>query len=326
MRMPGNKKSDCVVAVSVGDPAGIGPEVAVAAARNESVLASCRPVLFWPRGVDGPGEGIESMAVGEQGDGPAASAMASLEAATEAVMSGTCQALVTAPLSKERVAQIVPGFTGHTDWLAERAGVRPEDVVMIFSGPRVRAACVTRHVALSRVPGILDGGQVAWATLLVWGHLRWDLGLEAPRVAVCGLNPHASDGGLMGREEEEIVAPAVDRAREAVSRLGGGSISGPVAADGAFRDHVLGKTDGVVAMYHDQATIAAKLADPFRCVNTTAGLPFVRTSPDHGTADDIAGTGSADPGGMREAVLAAARLASREGALRHHLDSLRSVL
>ncbi|MBW2263817.1 MAG: 4-hydroxythreonine-4-phosphate dehydrogenase PdxA, partial [Deltaproteobacteria bacterium] len=148
-----------------------------------------------------------------------------------------------------------------------------------------------------------------------------------PRLAVCGLNPHASDGGIMGDEEERVIAPAVAALRGAVARLGGkGELVGPVAADAAYRDHVLGRHDGVLAMFHDQATIAAKLADPFLGVNYTAGLPFVRTSPDHGTADDVAGTGRADHRSMREAVLLAARIVSCRSGLRRRLDELRAAL
>jgi 4-hydroxythreonine-4-phosphate dehydrogenase len=205
--------------------------------------------------------------------------------------------------------------------------VDARDVVMIFSGPRVRTACVTRHLPLAEVPGSLTRRDVAWAALLLWGHLRWELGIESPRLAVCGLNPHASDGGILGDEEERVVAPAVADLRDALVRLGeGGEIVGPAAADAAFRDHALGRHDGVLAMFHDQATIPAKLADPFLGVNYTAGLPFVRTSPDHGTADDLAGTGRADPRSMREALLLAARIASCRSGLRSRLEQLRSLL
>jgi 4-hydroxythreonine-4-phosphate dehydrogenase len=282
MAVAGHKKMERPrIAVSLGDPDGVGPELARAAARSERVLDVCEPVLF-------PGGPLES-----------------LEAAVSAVERGECRALTTAPLSKERMGRLVPGFTGHTEWLAERAGLSPTDVVMIFSGPRVRTACVTRHVALGQVPSSLDASRIVRTTVMLRDHLDRGLGIEAPRIAVCGLNPHASESGLMGDEEERVIAPAVTRAR---GEVGPGEVVGPVAADAAFREHVLGRYDGVVAMYHDQATIAAKVVDPFRGVNVTAGLPWVRTSPDHGTADDIAGTGKADPTSMVEALVLAARL------------------
>lgn len=329
--MAGNKKTDedslPRVAVSVGDPSGIGPEVAAAAARDEAVRRACRPVLFWPRSLAPPDVDAELVEVGGREDPSGAAALASLEGALDAVTRGGLEAMATAPMSKERTAAVEPGFTGHTEWLARRSGLDPREVVMIFTGPRVRTACVTRHVPLSEVPSLLDGRDVAWASVLLHAHLHHELGIERPRIAVAGLNPHASDGGLLGAEERTIIAPAVDRARRVLARLReGGTITGPLAADGAFRDHVLGVHDAVLGMFHDQATIASKIADPFLGVNTTAGLPFVRTSPDHGTADALAGSGRADPGSMRQALLLAARLAVRSGALRHRLEELREAL
>ncbi len=327
--MPRDKKTDGLprVAVCAGDRCGVGPEVSLSAVRDEQVLAACRPVLFWHAGPDRPPDLADVVVVGRGDASPARAAIACLEAAVDAVLGGDAAALVTAPVSKERTAAVLPDFRGHTEWLALRASVDPRHVAMIFSGPRVRTACATRHVALSAVPAALSPAHVAWAGLLLWGHLHWELGITSPRLAVCGLNPHASDGGILGDEEARVVAPAVSCLRDAVARLGGsGRIAGPVAADAAYRDHVLGRHDGVLAMFHDQATIAAKLADPFLGVNYTAGLPFVRTSPDHGTADDLAGTGRADHRSMREAFLLAARIASCRAGLRHRLDELRAAL
>jgi 4-hydroxythreonine-4-phosphate dehydrogenase len=301
--------------------------VSLAAVRDERVLACCRPVLFWPGGVDLPHDAGEVVTVGQGTGDPARGAIACLEAALDAVRAGRASALVTAPVSKERTAAVLPGFRGHTEWLAGRAGVEERDVVMIFSGPRVRTACVTRHLPLLEVPGRLEAGDVAWAALLLWGHLRWELDVPAPRLAVAGLNPHASDGGILGDEEERVIVPAVAAVRDALARLGEeGTVSGPAAADAAYRDHVLGRHDGVLAMFHDQATIPAKLADPFLGVNVTAGLPFVRTSPDHGTADDLAGTGRADHASMREAMLLASRIAAHTRGLRARLEELRAAL
>jgi 4-hydroxythreonine-4-phosphate dehydrogenase len=244
-----------------------------------------------------------------------------------AVQQGRADALVTAPVHKGRMAEVVPGFSGHTEWLARRAGADPADVLMVFSGERVVTACVTRHVPLSRVAGELDERRIARAAVLLWGHVRYDLGRASARLAVCGVNPHASDGGLLGGEEARVIAPAVARAARAVEELDGrGSVTGPVAADAAFRAHVGGRYDAVLAMYHDQATVAAKLADPFRSVNVSVGLPFVRTSPDHGTADDIASSGGADPSSMETALLLAARIAARTGGTCARLDEIRRVL
>jgi 4-hydroxythreonine-4-phosphate dehydrogenase len=329
MAMPGDKKTDGLprVAVSAGDSRGVGPEVSLAAVRDPRVLAACRPVLYWHAGLDRPRDAGDVVVCGRGDAGPARAALDCLEASVDAVRAGEAAALVTAPVSKERTAAVLPGFRGHTEWLAGRASVDESDVVMIFSGPRVRTACVTRHVALSAVPGSLSIRDIAWSGLLLWGHLHWELGIASPRLAVCGVNPHASDGGILGHEEERVIAPAVDDLRAAVSRLGGATdLVGPVAADAAYREHVLGRHDGVLAMFHDQATVAAKLADPFLAVNLTAGLPFVRTSPDHGTADDLASTGRADHRSMREAILLAARIASCRSGLRHRLDDLRAAL
>lgn len=315
------------LAVSVGDTRGVGPEVAVRASLSAHVLSVCTPVLFWPRALGGPPEDLECRLVGEKEDSPARAALASLGAALEDVRGGNCHGLVTAPVNKERMASVVPGFTGHTDWLAYRTGVDPADVLMIFSGPKVVTGCVTRHVPLSDVPASLTTGRVAFCALLLWGHLRYHMGLTGPRVAVCGLNPHASDGGLLGDEERTVIEPAVHRASGALERLGeGGSIAGPLAADAAYRAHVMGDLDGVLAMYHDQATVAAKIADPFVSVNLSAGLPLVRTSPDHGTADDVAGTGRADDGSMSAAMVLAARACSREPGLEASVPLLRQAL
>ncbi|MBW2263669.1 MAG: 4-hydroxythreonine-4-phosphate dehydrogenase PdxA, partial [Deltaproteobacteria bacterium] len=217
--MFGDKKTEGLprVAVCAGDSLGVGPEVSLAAVRDARVLSVCRPVLFWHAGLDGPRDAGDVVVVGERGASPAQAAITCLEAGLDAVCGGEASALVTAPVNKERMAAVLPGFRGHTEWLADRASTGARDVVMIFSGPRVRTACVTRHVALSDVPGRLTPGDVTWSALLLWGHLRWELGIESPRLAVCGLNPHASDGGIMGDEEERVIAPAVAALRGAVA-------------------------------------------------------------------------------------------------------------
>ncbi len=316
-----------VVAVSAGDPAGIGPEIVVDAVRSSDVLEAMTPLVFWPSCLPPPGPGVAFRLVGTTHDTPARAALACLEGALGEVESGRASALVTAPVSKERMAVEVQGFTGHTDWLASMARMEPSQVLMIFSGPRVVTACVTRHLPLSRVAATLRRSDVAWAALLLWGHLRHDLGLDRPRVAVCGLNPHASDGGLLGSEEKDIVGPAVRDARHALDLVGGeGEFTMPLAADAAFRGHVLGEYDAVLAMYHDQATVAAKMADPFVSVNVSAGLPWVRTSPDHGTADALRHTGMADPRSMKAALLMAGRIASMPRSLLSVMDALRAAL
>ncbi len=314
------------IAVSAGDPAGVGPEITDACLRDPKVMAVCRPLVFWPAGAGQPAV-ADVVVCGRIGDDPGSTAMACLEAATASVEAGECSALVTAPLSKARASMAFPGFTGHTDWLASRAGMDPARVLMIFHGEKVRTACVTRHVPLREVHAGLDGRRIAWAALVLAIHLGTGSGIRRPRIAIAGLNPHASEGGLLGSEDRDLIEPAVRLAAESAVRLRMRcELVGPLAADGAYREHVNGGWDGVLAMYHDQATVAAKVADPFRSVNVTAGLPYVRTSPDHGTADAIAGKGLAHPGSMRAALLLAARLVPRASMMRKRILLLGDVL
>jgi 4-hydroxythreonine-4-phosphate dehydrogenase len=175
---------------------------------------------------------------------------------------------------------------------------------MMMAGPRLRVVLATNHLALSEVPRQLREEQIVFVTQLAARELRERWGISSPRIAVCGLNPHASDGGIFGDEDARVVAPAVAAAREA-----GVDATGPHPADGLFPRAVKGLYDAVVALYHDQGLIPAKLLDFRETVNVTLGLPFPRTSPDHGTADDIAGQGKADPEPMISALLLAARLA-----------------
>jgi 4-hydroxythreonine-4-phosphate dehydrogenase len=175
---------------------------------------------------------------------------------------------------------------------------------MMLAGPRLRVVLATNHLALKDVPSAISTAQIAFVAELAHASLRERFGIARPRIAVLGLNPHAGDGGIFGDEEARIVAPAIARAKER-----GVDASGPWPADGLFPRAIRGGFDAVVALYHDQGLIAAKLLDFRETVNVTLGLPFVRTSPDHGTADDIAWQGKADPEPMVAALLLASRLA-----------------
>ncbi len=302
------------VAISMGDPLGIGPEVVALALASPRVRAALRPLVFGDRaaleraaalrGVKFEAELVQvgSLASRPAHDAAGASALGYVDGAAGACVKGAAEALCTAPLSKERAALSAPGFVGHTERLAAFTGAR---VAMMMAGPRLRVVLATNHLALAAVPRTLSTAQIEFVTGLAATELRARWGISSPRIAVCGLNPHAGDGGLFGDEDARIVAPAVEQARAA-----GVDASGPWPADGLFPRAAKGDFDAVVALYHDQGLIPAKLLDFAKTVNVTLGLPFPRTSPDHGTADDIAWQGKADPQPMISALLLAARLAN----------------
>jgi len=217
--------------------------------------------------------------------------------------------LVTAPVSKEAIAQSglarAKSFRGHTEWLEAMDGA-PHSV-MCFAAPELLSSLVTTHLPLSRVPRALTADGVT-RSIVELGDLMLRLGLERPRIAVCSLNPHAGEGELLGDEERRAIVPGVTRAARVLgARV---KVTGPLGAETAFRKAVSGSYDGVVAMYHDQATIPMKLIDFGGTVNVTQGLSIVRTSVDHGTAYDIAGRGVADARGMISAIAVAGRLGS----------------
>jgi 4-hydroxythreonine-4-phosphate dehydrogenase len=302
------------VAISMGDPLGIGPEVVALALASPAVRAAVRPLVFGDRAVLERAASSRKVKLDAEvvqgGSLPArptreaagAAALAYFDLAAAACMDGSAQSLCTAPLSKERVALSSPGFVGHTERLAALTGAR---VAMMMAGPRLRVVLATNHLALADVPRTLSTGQIAFVARLAATELRSRFGIAAPRIAVCGLNPHAGDGGLFGDEDARIVAPAV-----AEARANGVDATGPWPADGLFPRAVKGQFDAVVALYHDQGLIPAKLLDFQQTVNVTLGLSFPRTSPDHGTADDIAWQAKADPQPMISALLLAATLAS----------------
>lgn len=302
------------VAISMGDPLGIGPEVLALALGDPEVRARLDPVVFGDRATllraaELRGVKFEArvVQVGTLPEHPSpqeagAAALEYVARASRAVVAREAKALCTAPLSKQRVALSAPDFVGHTELLSRSTGAR---VAMMLAGPRLRVVLATNHLALAEVPRRLTTGQIAFVTMLAASELRERWGIAAPRIAVCGLNPHAGDGGIFGDEEARIVAPAIAQARAS-----GVDATGPHPADGLFPRAAQGAFDAVVALYHDQGLIPAKLLDFTETVNVTLGLPFPRTSPDHGTADDIAWQGKADPRPMISALLLAARLAA----------------
>jgi len=300
------------IAVTLGDPRGIGPEVARAALDDPEIAALAEWTVVGAEGWEGPGSAV-SVGRWAPGDGIAAAGRIAGEAvrrATELALAGEVDALVTAPLDKAAFHAGGWRFPGHTEMLHALAGV--PDVAMMMAAERtalggpLRVVLATTHLALRDVPAALSAELLVRQARLVHAALRGQWGIAEPRIALCAVNPHASDGGLFGDEEARIVAPALEALCAA-----GIAASGPIPADTVFTRALRGEFDAVVAPYHDVGMAAFKTAAFGSGVNVTLGLPFPRTSPDHGTALDIAGRGIADASSMKEAVLLAVRLAGR---------------
>jgi 4-hydroxythreonine-4-phosphate dehydrogenase len=222
---------------------------------------------------------------------------------------GVAEALVTGPIAKAELAKIGFDFPGQTEFVAAWCDAAPEDAVMMLAGPSLRTVPMTVHCALSEVPGRLSIELIVRRGTIVAEGLRKDFGIASPRLAICGLNPHAGENGRMGREEIEIIAPAIKRLRAE-----GIDATGPHPADTLFAPHLRPTYDVAIAMYHDQALVPLKALDFDHGVNVTLGLPIVRTSPDHGTAFGIAGKGVANPGAMIAAIRMAGEMAARRAA------------
>ena len=285
------------VAVTVGDPAGIGPEIALHAAEHPEVLAVCQPVLYGPASAD-------DLAGFSRGTVSARSGRAAYDAILRAVddaIEGKVVAVATAPINKEAFAAAGLPWKGHTDLLAHLTGA-PRGVMM-FHSDALRVVLATVHIPLAAVPAAITGALIE-ETITVTARELPLFGIMRPRIAIAGLNPHAGEHGLLGSEDEQVLRPAVERSAKA-----GIDVSGPFPADTLFARAVDGEFDVVIACYHDQGLIPVKMAAFGKAVNVTLGLPIIRTSVDHGTAFDIAGRGIADPSSMIEAVKLAARLA-----------------
>ena len=290
------------VGVTMGDPAGIGPEIAHKAVADPRVTDVCEPVLYGPRTAverDRFAVGVLSASAGQ-------AAYDAVEQAVADAMAGRLDAIATGPIHKEALALAGVTWRGHTELLAHLTGAR--DVAMMFHSPRLCVVLATVHVPLSAVPRLLTQARVETTLVLAASELP-RLGVAKPRLALAGLNPHAGEGGLMGSEDLEVLVPAVESVRRR-----GIDVTGPVPADTVFRQAVDGRFDAVIACYHDQGLIPVKLVGFGEAVNVTLGLPIVRTSVDHGTAFDIAGRGVADETSLVHAVLLAARLARRRSA------------
>lgn len=228
-----------------------------------------------------------------------------VDKALDILKKGDADALVTGPLNKHSVHDAgFKDFEGHTEYLA--AKTLTKDFAMMFVGKQLKIALVTRHIAIKDIAKYLTTESVYKTIMITASHLRKFFGIESPKIGVAGLNPHAGDNGLFGDEEARIISPAIKKASNDVKNL-----YGPIAPDAIFYEAFQGKFDAVIAMYHDQALAPFKTLYFNNGVNLTLGLPFIRTSPDHGTAFDIAGKGIADPASMKEAIILACRLAKK---------------
>jgi len=285
------------VAITAGDPAGIGPEVAVKAAADPAVTAICEPILCGPYQPDE----LSAFARGRVTPEAGQAAYFAIVEAVDAALAGRVDAIATAPINKEAFAAAGLPWKGHTDLLKHLTGAR--HAVMMFHSETLRVVLATVHIPLEKVSRALTAEVIDDVIAVTAAELP-RFGFPAPRIAVAGLNPHAGENGLLGTEDERVLRPAVERARRESL-----DVSGPFPADTLFLRAMKGEFDVVVACYHDQGLIPVKMAAFGKAVNVTLGLPIVRTSVDHGTAFDIAGKGIADPGSMIEAVTLAAKLA-----------------
>jgi 4-hydroxythreonine-4-phosphate dehydrogenase len=282
------------IAITTGDPAGIGPEIAEKAAADPRVLAVCTPIVYGPPDVHRYPPGVLS---GEAGR----AAYDTILHAVSDVQQGQVEAIATGPVNKEAFRLAGLPWSGHTDLLAHLTGA--PRVAMMFYSPVLRVVLATVHIPLAEVPRVLSQSLME-ATIDLTARELPRYGVPRPRIAVAGLNPHAGEHGLFGHEEEQAIAPAV-----AACRARGIDVSGPFPGDTVFVRARRDEFDVVVACYHDQGLIPVKLLAFGEAVNVTLGLPLVRTSVDHGTAFDIAGRGVANPDSMIAAVVLAARLA-----------------
>jgi 4-hydroxythreonine-4-phosphate dehydrogenase len=328
-----------VIGITMGDPVGIGPEIVIKALEAGEIYGLCRPLVLGDLGrlrttgevlgsrlafnpVSGPSDGayrrgtMDVLAVsclapdritwGQPTPETGRAMVSYIERAVELALAGQLAGIATCPINKKAMAGAGVDFPGHTELLARRTGARR--VVMMLAGPRLRVVLVTVHMALSRVPRVLSQQDILETIEITDRSLRERFGLASPRLAVAGLNPHAGEEGLFGDEEGRLIRPAVEAAR-----LVGINAVGPFPPDTVFYQAAAGHYDAVVCMYHDQGLIPFKLLHFDEGVNTTLGLPIIRTSVDHGTAYDIAGTGRADPRSLVAAIRMAAEQAGHLG-------------
>lgn len=289
------------IAITAGDPAGIGPEVAVQAAGHPEITAICDPVIYGP---SSPAD-LSLFARGRVSADAGRAAYDAIVRAADDAMHRRVEAMVTAPINKEAFAAAGLPWKGHTDLLAHLTGA-PRGVMM-FDSDALRVVLATVHIPLAEVPAAITQPLIEEVIDLTSSELR-RFGIAAARIGLAGLNPHAGESGLIGCEDERVLRPAV-----AACAARGVDVRGPFPADTIFVRALRGEFDVIVACYHDQGLIPVKMSAFGRAVNVTLGLPIIRTSVDHGTAFDIVGRGLADPSSMIQAVKLAVRLATRHG-------------
>jgi 4-hydroxythreonine-4-phosphate dehydrogenase len=321
------------LAVALGDPAGIGPEITAKAwERREAegispffaVGSPAAVAAVWSGPIEivaGPDEaaacfdralpvirvdGGDDSAPGHPTLDGARNSLDALELAVGLTRSGAASAIVTGPVSKAQLYAIGFVHPGQTEFVAERCGIASGMVAMMLAGPTLRTVPVTTHVALRDVPDLISTELIVTRGRTTIRGLRRQFGIQRPRIAVAGLNPHAGENGALGREEIDVIAPAIERLREEDA-----DIVGPLAADTMFHPRMRATYDAALCLYHDQALVPLKTLHFDEGVNITLGLPIVRTSPDHGTAFAIAGQDKAEPGAMIAALAMAAGCAQR---------------
>ncbi len=334
-----------IIGITMGDPAGVGPEIIVKALAESSIYEICRPVVLGDPGavaqvmVDGQSLKINEIANPAEAQGASdqmdliplcrldkeclvpgfprvVGGVAMVDCiikAVEMARKGEMAAMVTCPINKALMHKAGYPYEGHTQFIAGLTECK--DYVMMLAGEKLRVALVTIHCALKDVPFLLTQERITRTISVTSRSLKEDFGLDHPRVAVAALNPHASEEGLFGPEEDEIIRPAIESAKAA-----GYPAGGPFPADTLFFKAAEGQFDAVVAMYHDQGLIPLKLLHFSDAVNVTLGLPIVRTSVDHGTAYDIAGKGMADPSSLKAAIRMAVQMAENRAARRRRTE------
>ncbi len=315
-----SKSSRKTIGITLGDPCGIGPEVTAKALAkilprlpvdilvigDQKVFLKYfggnarRPRLYF---LDLKNVSSKYFTPGKFNPTGARASLDYLNKAVELLKGKRIAALVTAPVSKESISALGVSFVGHTEFLAR--AFRRKHFGMMFVTEALKTILVTRHIPLNQVSEAINPRNIFETIQLIFSSLRDQFQIKKPRIAVCGLNPHAGEGGTIGREEKTKIIPAIERAKRA-----GIDVFGPLAADTLFCEPMVRGYDAAVAMYHDQGLIAIKSLYFSKVVNLTVGLPFIRTSPAHGTAFDIAGKKRADPSSMREAIKLAVQLSS----------------
>lgn len=275
----------------------------------EPIASLAEVAAVFPRALPVLGSLDGAWRPGEPDADGAALALASLEAATALTVSGEAAGIVTGPIAKARLADAGFHHPGQTEFVAAACGVAAQDAVMMLAGPQLRTIPLTVHIPLAKVPGSISVDLIRRRARIAAEALRRDFGIENPRIAVAALNPHAGEAGRMGDEEARTIVPAIE-----ALRADGIDATGPHPADALFAPHARGQYDVALCMYHDQALIPLKALDFDSGVNVTLGLPVVRTSPDHGTAFGIAGTGRASAGATIAAIRMAGECALRRAA------------